>query len=77
MTAAATCAPTIEVEETDFGLRIYSVRRPAPERTYVRISNFVMPNLALFGPAETRAGDGYSDRTGTCRSTTPTTGSTW
>jgi phenylpropionate dioxygenase-like ring-hydroxylating dioxygenase large terminal subunit len=50
-------APTIEVEETDFGLRIYSVRQSGPDARYVRISNFVMPNLACF-PGKTE-GDGY------------------
>ena len=52
-------APTIEVEETDFGLRIYSVRQTGPDAHYVRISNFVLPNLACF-PGKTE-GDGYSD----------------
>jgi phthalate 4,5-dioxygenase len=50
-------APTIEVEETDFGVRIYSVRKTSPERNYVRISNFVLPNAAAF-PGRTE-GDGY------------------
>src|SRR5262245_37952400 len=35
-------APTIDVEETDYGVRIYSVRKMSPEQNYVRITNFVM-----------------------------------
>ena len=50
-------APTIEVEETDFGVRIYSVRKTSAEQNYVRISNFVLPNAAAF-PGRTE-GDGY------------------
>lgn len=49
--------PTIEIEETDFGVRIYSVRRADEGHNYVRISNFVMPNLSTF-PGITEA-DGY------------------
>ena len=50
-------APTIDVEETDFGVRIYSVRHAGEDENYVRISNFVMPNLSTF-PGITAA-DGY------------------
>ena len=41
-------APTIEIEETDFGVRIYTVRAADAERDYVRITSFVMPNLSAF-----------------------------
>jgi phenylpropionate dioxygenase-like ring-hydroxylating dioxygenase large terminal subunit len=51
-------APHIEIEETDFGIRIYALRDAGQGRSYVRISNFVMPNLAAF-PGNTQ-GDGYS-----------------
>jgi phenylpropionate dioxygenase-like ring-hydroxylating dioxygenase large terminal subunit len=51
-------APTIETEATDFGVRIYSVRKMSPEHNYVRISSFIMPNLAAF-PGSTGV-DGYS-----------------
>jgi phthalate 4,5-dioxygenase oxygenase subunit len=37
--------PTLEVEETDYGLRIYAVRQDGEGGHYVRITNFVMPNL--------------------------------
>ncbi|HLG73576.1 MAG TPA: Rieske 2Fe-2S domain-containing protein [Chloroflexota bacterium] len=50
-------APTIELEETEFGVRIYSIRRMDEGQNYVRISNFVMPNVSTF-PGITEA-DGY------------------
>ena len=51
-------SPTIEVELTDFGVRIYSVRKAGPDKVYLRVSNFVCPNFAAFpGPT---AGKGYS-----------------
>src|SRR4029453_8762890 len=42
-------APTIEVEIKDFGLRIYTLRNAGPDKRYLRVTNFVMPNLAAFG----------------------------
>ena len=51
-------APTIEVEVTDFGLRIYAVRRSDPAGTYLRVTNFVIPNLAAFGGST--VAEGYS-----------------
>jgi phenylpropionate dioxygenase-like ring-hydroxylating dioxygenase large terminal subunit len=51
-------APTIEVELTDYGLRIYTVRDSAPGKRYLRVTNFVMPNLAAFGGAT--VGEGYA-----------------
>jgi phenylpropionate dioxygenase-like ring-hydroxylating dioxygenase large terminal subunit len=51
-------APSIDVEITDFGLRISTVRRTGPEESYLRVSNFVYPNLSAFpGPT---GGDGYA-----------------
>ncbi|MPZ14186.1 MAG: Rieske 2Fe-2S domain-containing protein [Chloroflexi bacterium] len=44
-TANDTC-PTLETEETDFGVRIYAVRKVGVDRQYVRVTNFMMPNLA-------------------------------
>jgi phenylpropionate dioxygenase-like ring-hydroxylating dioxygenase large terminal subunit len=38
--------PTIDIEETSYGVRIYSVRTVGADQRYVRVSNFVMPNLA-------------------------------
>lgn len=50
-------APTIEVEIEDFGLRIYTWRPFSDGRAYLRVSNFVMPNLCAV-PGETQ-GAGY------------------
>ena len=38
-------APVIEPEETDYGVRVYSIRRVPPDRQFVKITNFVFPNL--------------------------------
>jgi phenylpropionate dioxygenase-like ring-hydroxylating dioxygenase large terminal subunit len=54
----ADLAPRIEVEPTDFGLRIFTVRAVDEEKIYFRTSNFVMPNFSTF-PGQT-AGEGYS-----------------
>ncbi len=51
-------APRIEVELADFGVRIFSVRGIGAEQNYVRVSNFIMPNLSAV-PAGTGA-DGYN-----------------
>jgi phthalate 4,5-dioxygenase oxygenase subunit len=48
---------TIETEETDFGLRISTWRDAGPQTGYLRVSNFVMPNLSAV-PGETQGG-GY------------------
>ncbi len=50
-------APTIEVEVEDFGLRIYAWRPVSEGKAYLRVSNFVMPNLCAV-PGETQ-GAGY------------------
>jgi hypothetical protein len=54
---AETVAPTIEVEVKDFGLRIYTWRKVQNNKAYLRVSNFVMPNLSAV-PGETQ-GAGY------------------
>jgi phthalate 4,5-dioxygenase len=51
-------APTIEVEVTDYGLRIYTTRNAGSDKCYFRVTNFVMPNLSAFGGST--VGDGYS-----------------
>jgi phthalate 4,5-dioxygenase oxygenase subunit len=51
-------APTIEVEVTDYGLRIYTTRKSGPDKQYLRITNFVLPNLSAFGG--TTVGEGYA-----------------
>ncbi|HEX2229623.1 MAG TPA: Rieske 2Fe-2S domain-containing protein [Candidatus Binatia bacterium] len=51
-------APTIEAEVTDYGLRIYTVRAAEAGARYVRVTNFIMPNLAAFGGST--VGEGYA-----------------
>jgi len=51
-------APTIEVEVTDFGLRVYTVRATEAGSLYLRITNFIMPNLSAFGGST--VGEGYA-----------------
>jgi phthalate 4,5-dioxygenase len=51
-------APVIEVEVSNFGLRIYTTRDAGAEKRYLRVTNFIMPNLAAFGG--TTVGDGYA-----------------
>lgn len=49
--------PRLDVEVTDFGVRIYSVRPMGDDKMYLRVSNFVLPNLSTF-PGQT-GGQGY------------------
>lgn len=51
-------APTIEVEVTNFGLRIHTLRDSGADKRYLRVTNFVMPNLAAFGGST--VGGGYA-----------------
>ena len=68
---AADIAPEIEAEETDFGIRIFSIRKTEEARTFFRVTNFIIPNLATIpGPM---SGDGYNLYC-TCPSTTHTIG---
>jgi hypothetical protein len=49
--------PRLEVERTDYGLRIYTMRELG-ERAYLRVTNFMMPNVAIVaGPT---GEDGYT-----------------
>ncbi len=51
-------APNIEVELKDFGVRISTLRKSGDDKNYLRISNFILPNLSAFpGPT---GGEGYS-----------------
>ena len=50
-------APTLEVDESEFGLRIFAVRDGGSDERYLRISNFILPNLAAFPGGG--ASDGY------------------
>jgi phthalate 4,5-dioxygenase len=49
-------APTLEVEITDYGLRIYTLRNVGRDKRYLRVTNFVMPNLSAFGGSTVDAG---------------------
>jgi len=53
----ADSAPTLETEETDFGVRLYSVRKLGADRVHVKISNFLMPFGSVFSGG---ISDGYS-----------------
>ena len=44
--------PKIEIERTRYGIRVFALRDAEDGKKYLRITNFVFPNLALF------AGDG-------------------
>jgi phthalate 4,5-dioxygenase len=55
---ARNIAPLLDVELTDFGVRIYTVRRLEGDKAYLRVSYFILPNLSAFpGPT---GGEGYS-----------------
>jgi len=51
-------APTIEVDITDFGVRIITLRKSDSDNCYVRVTNFILPNLSAFGGST--VGKGYS-----------------
>jgi hypothetical protein len=36
-------SPTFEIDEMDFGFRVAAIRKIGPDKSYVRISQFVMP----------------------------------
>jgi len=55
---ARNSTPLIDVELVDFGLRIYTVRKLENDKSYLRVSYFVLPNLSAF-PGQT-GGEGYS-----------------
>lgn len=40
--------PKMEVDVTDFGLRIHTLRKAGEGKHYLRVTNFVMPNLSAF-----------------------------
>jgi phenylpropionate dioxygenase-like ring-hydroxylating dioxygenase large terminal subunit len=51
--------PTIEVETTEFGVRLFSMVPFAPDKNYVKITNFVLPNLGFFEGSGIDGLDGY------------------
>lgn len=44
-------APVVEADETDFGARVYGVRRVGADMNYVTIRNFVLPGITLTATA--------------------------
>lgn len=51
--------PELSVEETRFGVRLYTVRKiEGTDRASIRITNFVMPNACAVGGFEGYLGDG-------------------
>jgi hypothetical protein len=52
-------APTIDVELTDFGLRIVAARKAEEDHYYLKVTNFVFPNLSAVNADAGRTGDGY------------------
>ena len=55
---ARNLAPIMDIELTDFGVRIYTVRKLSDDKAYLRVSYFILPNLSAF-PGQT-GGEGYS-----------------
>lgn len=51
-------SPRMEVELADFGARIFTIRKIGADKSYLRVSNFIIPNLCAV-PGET-GGDGYN-----------------
>ena len=51
-------APSIDVEVTNFGVRILAVRKAVADQIFIRVSNFILPNLCAV-PGEAGA-DGYN-----------------
>ena len=55
---ARNITPILDVELTEFGVRIYTVRPLPGDKAYLRVSYFILPNLSAF-PGQT-GGEGYS-----------------
>jgi phthalate 4,5-dioxygenase oxygenase subunit len=47
----------IDLEPTNFGLRNFWIRYPNPEKQFVHVTSFIMPNIGIFGGPR---GQGYS-----------------
>lgn len=57
----ADTSPAIELEMTDFGFRIATLRKTGPDKVYLRLSNYIYPNLGAVpagGPGT--SGEGYT-----------------
>ena len=40
------CRPTIETEETEYGMRVYAIREFERGESYIKVTNFVLPNIS-------------------------------
>ena len=52
--------PNLDYEVTDYGERIFSIRKSGEDKKYVRVTNFVMPDSIAIVGNEGRIGEGYS-----------------
>ena len=52
--------PHLDLEDTDYGIRIFSIRRAENDRQYVRVTNFILPCSAAIVGNEGRVNEGYS-----------------
>lgn len=50
--------PSLEIEITNFGVRIFAIRNAGADHNFIRVSNFILPNLCAV-PGEAGA-DGYN-----------------
>jgi phenylpropionate dioxygenase-like ring-hydroxylating dioxygenase large terminal subunit len=51
--------PKLDVERTNYGMRVFSLRRATPGQRYLRITNYVLPDMATIIGNEGRIGEGY------------------
>jgi len=51
-------SPTLDIEQADFGVRIFSIRQAEGRKKYVRVTNFIMPNKAAIVGNEGRVNEG-------------------
>jgi len=52
--------PKLEMEETHYGMRCFSVRRVGSGEQYLRITNFILPHMSAIVGNEGRIGEGYN-----------------
>jgi phthalate 4,5-dioxygenase oxygenase subunit len=41
-------SPKLDVEETPYGFRLFAARSAGPDQSYIRMTNFIMPNCSAF-----------------------------
>jgi hypothetical protein len=51
--------PIIDAEVVDFGIRIYTLRKAGPNENYLKVTNFIYPNLSAVNADVGRTGRGY------------------